>query len=71
MPNVDDLTPAQMRRLGPAQNMWEHQQDMADSARLQASLQAPTGYSFPPQQPQNVALTPAQQELIRQLASGR
>lgn len=40
MPSLAEIldTPAQMRRRGRAQAMWEHQQDMADSAKLQQAL---------------------------------
>lgn len=48
MPNLTDLLEMQrMRRMGPKQVMWEHQQDMSDSAKLQAALTTPTSVPQP------------------------
>lgn len=57
--NPDNPTPAQMRRMGPIQNRWENQQDVASGNQLQSALG------------QQQVLTPQQQMQLRQLIMQR
>lgn len=43
----EGLTLDQLRRMGPAQAMREHQMDMGDSAKLQAMLNQPSQFQRP------------------------